>query len=211
MFNKRVTLLTILLLLSALAAFAQSEEFAQDALAGEPIEFYAAELAKEDDLSPASEAPILIEVPSPSVRVFNELDAPTTSAKGVAAQMDSLLGTKEVTSSVAAYFVLGAAGLIEAGEERAIKSAYDTAFAKGWLKAGAENAVTRQETAFLIMNAFSLKGGIMYSIFRNPRYAYREALYRGFIQSGSYSNMTVSGEEMLRIIDRVLEYSGGYD
>jgi len=127
-----------------------------------------------------------------------------------AAEVDVLLETDEVSAAVAAYFALGSAGLLPLGfsgaEGQAV--AYDTALSNGWIKAAANDSITMQETAFLIMKAFDLKGGVIYKFFPSPRYAYREMIYHRIIQGRSYSNMKVSGIELLRIIDRTFNYSG---
>jgi hypothetical protein len=81
----------------------------------------------------------------------------------------------------------------------------------GWLRGEAESAITLQELSFLIMNAFDLRGGLMYTLFRNPRYAYREMIYRQLIQGRAYSNMNVSGIRFLQILGRVLSHTGEND
>ena len=127
-----------------------------------------------------------------------------------AAELDILLETKEVTAAQAARFVMGAAGLLQ-GElfgADAETAAYNTARSNGWLRCGAADSVTLRDTAFLVMNVFEFKGGIMYSLFHNPRYAYREAVYRKLIPKQNDSSMTVSGPALLQIIDRSLDYSG---
>jgi hypothetical protein len=48
----------------------------------------------------------------------------------------------------------------------------------------------------------------MFSLFPNPRYSYRELVYRRIIQGRAYSTQKVSGERLLRILSRALEYSG---
>jgi hypothetical protein len=58
------------------------------------------------------------------------------------------------------------------------------------------------------MKAFNLKGGAMYSIFKNPRYAYREMVYKKLIQGQAESTMKVSGARLLQIISSTLKYAG---
>ena len=127
-----------------------------------------------------------------------------------AAEMDGLLNAKTVTVSAASRFILGAADLLPAGlsAAEAEKSAFDMAMSKGWIKRGAGENVTLKETAFLLMKAFGFKGGAMYSIFRNPRYAYRELCYRKIIQGRADPGMYVSGERLLQIIGRTLSRTG---
>ena len=101
-----------------------------------------------------------------------------------AAELDTLLETNAVTAAAAARFILGAADLLppELSGTEAEEAAYAIALEMGWTAKNADAAVTLQDTAFLVMNAFDIKGGIMYSRFRNPRYAYREMIYRKLIQ-----------------------------
>lgn len=127
-----------------------------------------------------------------------------------AAEMDRLLAAKTVTVSNAARFILGAADLLPAGLSGpdAEKAAYDMAQSKGWVKRGAGENVNLKETAFLIMKAFGFKGGAMYSMCKNPRYAYRELRYRKVIQGRADPAMEVSGNRLLQIMGRALNRTG---
>jgi hypothetical protein len=128
----------------------------------------------------------------------------------VAADMDRLLETPAVSGAQAARFVLGAAGLLPAGLSgpAAEAAAWEAALGRGWVKGEAGGALRLREAAFLVAGAFGLKGGLMYSLLPGPRYAYRELLYRKIIQGRADGNFTVSGERLLRIIGRVLDYTG---
>jgi hypothetical protein len=64
------------------------------------------------------------------------------------------------------------------------------------------------EAAFLVTGAFGIKGGLMYTLFPGPRYAYRELLYRKIIQGRADEGFTVSGERLLRIIGQALALTG---
>ena len=126
-----------------------------------------------------------------------------------AAELDTLLETETVTVSTAAHFAFGAAGLLtELSGPAAETLAYEQALSRGWVKSGPEETITLKETAFLLMNVFELPGGLMYSIFRNPRYAYREMVYRKLIQGRTDENMNVSGIKLLQIIGSTLNYTG---
>ena len=127
-----------------------------------------------------------------------------------AAELDTLMQTNAVSAAACARFVLGAADLLpaELSGAEAEKAAYELALSKGWTKAAAGDAVTLKGTAYLVMNAFNLKGGVMYSLFRNPRYAYREMIYRRLIQGRSDPGMKVSGQRLLQIVSRAQAYSG---
>ena len=124
--------------------------------------------------------------------------------------MDTLLEAKTITTATAARFAMGAAGLLppELSGSAAEAAAYEQAFSRGWVKRGPEEAITMKYLAYLLMNVFEIKGGIMYSIFRTPRYAYREMLYRKIIQGSADEGMKVSGHKFLQIISSALNYTG---
>jgi len=125
-----------------------------------------------------------------------------------ASEMDAMLQADTISAARAARFVLGTADLLPAGLSgtEAEKAAYDMALSNGWVKIGAEETITLKDTAFLIMKAFNIKGGVMYSLFKNPRYAYREMVYRKLIQGVTDQSMKVSGQKLLMILDRTLGY-----
>ena len=122
-----------------------------------------------------------------------------------ALEMDTMLTSKAVNAAQAARFVLGTADLLPPGVAGADaeKAAYDLALSKGWINSDSTESITMKDTAFLIMQAFDLKGGVMYSLFSNPRYAYREMVYQRIITGKTDQNMKVSGTKLLLIFDRV--------
>jgi hypothetical protein len=126
-----------------------------------------------------------------------------------AGEMDVLLETPAVSGAQAARFVLGAAGLLpELSGQAAEAAAWDLARERGWASGSGNAALSLRETAFLVMGAFGFKGGVMYTLFPGPRYAYRELLYRKIIQGRADGGFTLSGERLLRIIGRALRHSG---
>jgi outer membrane protein OmpA-like peptidoglycan-associated protein len=128
-----------------------------------------------------------------------------------AAELERVLALPAVSCGDAARFVLGAAGtaLPETAKDSAA-GAYRFATERGWLpeKAAAEEPASLGDVSFLIMRALNIEGGLMYSLFPGPRYAYRELAYLKIIRGRSYSTMTVSGQRLLRIISRALDYAG---
>jgi len=123
--------------------------------------------------------------------------------------MDTMLTATSVSASRGARFVLGAADLLDNGLSgaEAEKEAYDLAVSKGWIKVSDEESLTLQDTAFLIMKAFELKGGIMFSLFETPRLAYREMIYQKLITGHVDGSMKVHGFRFLQILDRVMSYA----
>ena len=136
--------------------------------------------------------------------------APPALHAQTAAEMDAMLAADSVSAAGAARFVLAAADLLQPGlsGSDAEQAAYDKAKSNGWIRAAAGENVTMQDTSFLIMKAFNLKGGVMYSLFENPRYAYREMVYRKLILGRADAAMKVTGPKLLYILDKTLSYSG---
>ena len=132
------------------------------------------------------------------------------SSAQTAAELDTMLKTEAITAAAAARFVLATVELLPQGltGNEAETAAWNIALEKGWVRGRPEEAISLQNTAFLLMSVFELKGGLMFSLARNPRYAYREMIYRRLIQGRSYSHMEVSGERFLQILGSTLNYTG---
>jgi len=124
-----------------------------------------------------------------------------------AAELETVLETPVISCEQAAWFTLAAAL-----DEPPVSSqtAFAQAVSRGWLKKAApDDPITLGKLSFLIMRAFEIKGGVMFSIFPGPRYAYRSMLSRSFIQGAADPAMTVSGERFLVILGKVLSAEGG--
>jgi outer membrane protein OmpA-like peptidoglycan-associated protein len=123
-----------------------------------------------------------------------------------AAETDLILETQEVSAAQASRFVLAAAGALDAGSG----DAYALAGERGWLpqNAAEDSPLALGELSFLIMKAFGLQGSFLYALFPGPRYAYRELDYRGLIPAPKDPGSTVSGERLLIILGRILNYTG---
>jgi hypothetical protein len=126
-----------------------------------------------------------------------------------AGEMDRLLETPAVSGAQAARFVLGAAGLLPGLSGPAAEAAaWRAARERGWAAGEADRVLRLKEAAFLAAGAFGLKGGLLYTLFPGPRYAYRELLHLRLIQGRSDGNAPVSGERLLQIIGQVLHHTG---
>jgi hypothetical protein len=123
-----------------------------------------------------------------------------------AEQMDIILETSRVTYAMASYAVLPSAGIIDG--ETTPDEAFKEALSRGFLpkKARADGQITLGDLSFLIMKSFNMKSGLMYALFPGPRYAFRELSYRKLIQGRLDPALRVSGDRLLRIVSRVLEY-----
>ncbi len=65
--------------------------------------------------------------------------------------------------------------------------------------------VTYKKFAQICMNTWIKKGGMMYSITKSPRYAFREMQSLGLIDYKKYPNQTLSGKEALNIMSKCIE------
>jgi len=132
------------------------------------------------------------------------LGALAASPAQTAAEMETLLNTHAVTYAQAARFVLQAAGAAAIANPAA---AFRFAQEKDWLPKGVspETPARLDGVSLLFMNAFGLKGGLLYSLVKNPHYAYREMVYRSAIQGRADPHMAVSGYQLIFITNRILE------
>jgi outer membrane protein OmpA-like peptidoglycan-associated protein len=127
----------------------------------------------------------------------------------VAEEIEKLLETEAINYEQAARFVLQAADM---GDENGLYQvfgpgeAFRFAEERRWLpQNAAQDAVARLDgVSFLIMRSFDVKGGLFYSLFKTPHYAYREMLYQEVIQGKADPGMAVSGDMLLFMINRFL-------
>ncbi|MBN1524503.1 MAG: hypothetical protein JW904_08475 [Spirochaetales bacterium] len=117
--------------------------------------------------------------------------------------IDQLLEEQQATFGKSIYMVLSAAELVPAN------AAVDTAMKKladsNWnITKAADAPITLGEVAYILMKAFDMQGGVMYSLFPGPRYACREFEYRDFIRKSPYPDRTLTGAEVMQIIAKVL-------
>jgi hypothetical protein len=125
-------------------------------------------------------------------------------------EIQTLLQTPAVTYEQAARFVLEAANVAgsydKTSEQDAAQNAMRFAVEKKWLpqKANAQDAISLERLSLLVMKAFGMKGGLMYSLFNSAHYSYREMVYQDLIQWESDPHMNVSGEEMIFIVNSLL-------
>jgi len=130
--------------------------------------------------------------------------APVYLQAQTASELETVLRADFVTWSQAANFILSSTDKNFKG------SPVEYAASHGWTrKAAPDDPITLAELSYLIMKSFNIKGGMMYSLFPGPRYAYRTMLSRSFLQGACDPSLTVSGENFLIILGRVLSAEGG--
>lgn len=120
--------------------------------------------------------------------------------------IDALLEEETTSFGQAAYLVLTASARIS--DDTTPAEAAAEIEGQGWAVPArtAEEPLTLGEYSFLLMQAFELKGGIMYRIIPGPRYAGRELAYLQFIKGNTSPYRTFSGEEAIGILGRLMEW-----
>jgi len=134
-----------------------------------------------------------------------------------AAELETVMKASVVTCAQAARFVnasIGSnapAGGGNSPEGNApAQNEFEQALAKGWFPKGTtpNESITLGKLSLLIMQAFELRGGLMYIIFPGQRYAFRTMVSRSFIQGAADPAMTVTGQRFLDILGRVVNAEG---
>jgi hypothetical protein len=122
--------------------------------------------------------------------------------------VDDLLASKQVNVGQAALLVLVASDNL--GEDADSARAFELLENLGWAPKGksADSPLKLSEYAYMLMRAFGLKGGVLYSIFPSPRYAYRELASKVVIQGRSDPDMAFDGTAAIRMLGRIFDIKG---
>lgn len=122
--------------------------------------------------------------------------------------VDGLLAKQAVTIGQVSYLVLVASDNLgeDADEERAFELMQNL----GWAPRGAaiEDKVSLADYSSILMKAFGLKGGVMYTLLPKPRYAYRELVSLQVIQGSSDPASRVDGVMAIRMLGRIFDVKG---
>ena len=120
--------------------------------------------------------------------------------------IDTVLGQKEADYSTTVYLVFSAAGLVPENTttETAVKALSD----KNWGITAPEtpSPISLGHYSYLLMKAFNIEGGLLYTLLPGPRYATREVAYLGFVTDRPTPYRYLTGEEVLRILGLVLSW-----
>lgn len=71
-----------------------------------------------------------------------------------------------------------------------------------------DSPISLGEYAFLIAQAFDVRGGLMYGFFPGPRYALRELVYLGVLEPGVHTGEPVAGDSAVTILASAMETLG---
>ncbi len=120
--------------------------------------------------------------------------------------IDEILLEEKVSFGKTVYLALLAAGLIPEGAS--VDESLAVLKQKGWMvePKSSEDAINLGEYSFLLMKAFEMPGGLLYSIFPGPRYACRELAHLNLIRGNSSPYRNLSGEEVLQMLGHILAW-----
>lgn len=122
--------------------------------------------------------------------------------------VDGLLEEGAVDLGSAAYLALAGSGLLEA--DASPEASFGRLVELGWAPAGssASDPATASAYSFALMKAFGLRGGVMYSLFPSPRYAFRELVWLGVLGPRDDPAAPVDGVQALSMLGRVSALGG---
>lgn len=127
-----------------------------------------------------------------------------------AQEMETIFEAETVTYAQIVRFTLDAANLHSAGNS---EEAFEFAVQNNLLPKNitSDSSARLDQLSLFLMRTFNMKGGLMYSITKSPRYAYRELVYQKVIQHRASPSMNVSGQQFLFYVNRMLAMREVYD
>jgi len=134
------------------------------------------------------------------------LAVPCFAFSQTAERIERLLQQDRVSYRDAALLVLEASGRLDTEKQTSADDAFSFAAERGWLPndAQANGDAALGGLSLLVVQAFEINGGVLFSLFKNPHYAYRAMAYRGIIQGRADPQMLVSGELLLYTINKAM-------
>lgn len=133
-------------------------------------------------------------------------------ASGLEAQsnefIDQVLQGSGITGKQAAYLVLVASENM--GDDADAERAFEMLSQFGWVPSGlvGDQTISTAQYAYILMKAFGVQGGLFYSWFPSPRYAYRELRKLVVIQGNTDPDQDVTGFQAMRMIGRMFDVKG---
>ncbi|MCI1208836.1 MAG: hypothetical protein LKF96_05265 [Treponema sp.] len=130
--------------------------------------------------------------------------------------LDGILSAGTVKWSDAVTLVLSAADRLPEDAITDENQAWKIFEKENWFKKLPEKQqpVSTAEYSYLIAKSFGMKGGIWYSLFPSPRYAFRELEFRGILPAATDPGTKIDGSTALYILQNALDnlsaaHSGG--
>lgn len=116
-----------------------------------------------------------------------------------AEQITQVLKKKTATNMDFSYLIVSSTGMVCSPFEA---YTYCDKFGSFRFQNPANTPLTTQTLSHFIMTNYGLKGGIMWSVFQSPRYAYKELKKSGFWANGTDPGSKLSGRDLVRALSR---------
>lgn len=116
-------------------------------------------------------------------------------------RISEMIKTDEITFAQASYLIATYKGMV--AEDADNNTAFLELVNSGIIKNRYEtdDLLTLDNAAYLCAWTMDIKGGIFYSLFKSPRYAFKELQAKGVLPSDVDPIFTVSGREFLGIFN----------
>ena len=116
-------------------------------------------------------------------------------------KISEILETEEISKGQASYFVCVYNSFGE--EDLSENESFDFLCEKFFFdeSENSDEKISLSKACFLIGKSANMKGGIFYSIFKSPRYAFREFKSLGILPQNVEPNQTVSGTEFIALLN----------
>ncbi len=123
-----------------------------------------------------------------------------------ATRVDRILARVSIDNLSAAYLAVASANLMDPDDPGsiALEVLGDLGFDVQSLNP--DETARLADFAYMLMLTHDLPGGIMYSLFPGPRYAYRDMRHERLIRGGGDPGEPFSGRRAMRIVGRVLAF-----
>ena len=119
--------------------------------------------------------------------------------------IDEILEAEHISFYHTAYMLCYAADIVDSEDDfdfiAVLRDRSDF-----FLEMDGQHQLNTAEFSLALMVMFEIGGGIMYSIFNTPHYAYREMTSKGIIEKDQPASKSMTGEKMLVTIQRALEW-----
>jgi len=124
------------------------------------------------------------------------------------ARIDELLAQSQARADLVAYLVLTAEGGLAEDAEPAQALAAAKAAGLVGKTVSDDTPISLEALSFLTMKALEVKGGLQWSLFPNPRAAYRELAFHKLINTSGGPERLVAGDEVMRVLSAVVALKG---
>lgn len=124
-------------------------------------------------------------------------------------QMSKILESEKASYYTASYLPALYANLIS--EEASESAAFEALQSNGYFtsEVNPDSYINLAELSYVYMKAFGMKGGLFFTLFDSPRYAFKEFKAQGILPSTSDPDMTVSGHDVIDLFNGCLAVTGG--